>query len=114
MVISRPMSLNPRKVVAVFMYLLSPGSMQADFGVELSSDFRCKSGSSYVANICNRSNILVLWLDFEEEIRKLEAYEREEYIDFTNRLNRNKIKMIVIKIFLFFFPILSVKLGWKS
>lgn len=29
---------------------------------------------------------------FEEEIRKLEAYEREEYIDFTNRLNRNKIK----------------------
>ena len=51
---------------------------------------------------------------FEEEIRKLEAYEREEYIDFTNRLNRNKIKKIVIKIFLFFFPILSVKLGWKS
>lgn len=50
---------------------------------------------------------------FEEEIRNLEVpphstvVEREEYIDFTNRL-------IVIESFFFFFPILEEELERKS
>lgn len=50
---------------------------------------------------------------FEEEIRNLEVpphptvVEREEYIDFTNRL-------IVIESFFFFFPTLEEELERKS